>query len=532
MATIAWFEAALQVHSQRTGAMNARRNSSILGRIAFLVVGCSSIAHTQGAPTFNDLVIGDAPLDAGGTVPVRMDVRLPASVSTPPPVVLWIHGGAWVSGDHNSIGPAAQLLDRGIAVATIDYRLSHEAIFPAQIEDVKGAVRYLRANAATLGIDGTRIGCWGSSAGGHLSALLATSAGVAACEGATGGNLMFASDVLAAVDYFGPSDILNMSPDVVTPPGSNIDHDAADSPESKLIGFDGVGQGIGVLRANLGNPSAPFPALEALIALLSPITHVDANDPPMFVAHGTIDTTVPIHQSERMVDALQLAAVDVIWRPSVGAGHGSLGSAVDAEASAFLVLHLFDCDGNGVLDAEDVAAGTASDTDGDGVLDACDTQGTGTPTCFGDGSGNACPCGNSSAVGSMSGCLNSLGVGGRLIAEGTARISADTLLLRGTQMPNSSALFFQGTNPQAGGAGVPFGDGLRCIAGAIVRLAIHTNSAGESTYPAVGESVISVRGGVALPGVRWYQAWFRNAAPFCTPATFNLTNAVRIEWSA
>jgi acetyl esterase/lipase len=501
-----------------------------IARLTFLLAALAPLVRGQVAPTFDDLVVGDAPLDAGGTMPVRMDVWRPAGIATPVPLVLWIHGGGWMSGDHNALpGVAVSLLQNGIALATIDYRLSSEAIFPAQIEDVKGAVRYLRANAQTLGIDGARIACWGSSAGGHLSALLATSAGVAECEGTTGGNAQFSSAVLAAVDYFGPTDLVNMSLDVTTPPGSIIDHDAADSPESQLIGFDGPGEGLGVLRANLTNPAAPFPALAALAALVNPITHVDGQDPPVFVAHGTDDPVVPIHQGERMVAALQAANVDVIWRPSQGAGHGGLGTAIDAEARAFLVLHLSDCNANGVLDAQDVAAGTAFDTDGDGVLDGCAGASTGIPMCFGDGSGAACPCGNTSPAGSASGCRHSLGFGGRLVASGTARISADTLVLRGSQMPDSSVLYFQGTNPVAG---VPFGDGQRCAGGAVVRLKIAANSAGASIYPAVGDVPVAIRGGIAGPGVRWYQCWFRNAAPFCTPATFNATNSVRIDWAA
>jgi len=501
-------------------------------RPLLLLAALAPYASAQVVPTFDDVSIGEAPLDAGGTVPVRMDVYRPSGVASPVPLVLWIHGGGWQSGDHDQLpGVALPLLQSGIAVATIDYRLSQEAVFPAQIEDVKGAVRHLRANAAAYGIDGARIACWGSSAGGHLSALLATSAGVAGCEGSTGGNLQFPSAVVAAVDYFGPTDIVNMALDVTTPPGSQLDHDAPDSAESRLIGYDGPGEGIGVLRANLANPAAPFPELAALAALLNPITHVDASDPALFVAHGTVDTVVPLHQSERLVSALQAASVPTIWRPSTGAGHGALGAAIDAEARAFLVLHLSDCDGNGVIDADDVAAGSASDTDGDGVLDACDTSGTGIPLCFGDGSGANCPCGNSVPLGSASGCRHSLGVGGRLTAAGVASLASDTLVLLGSQMPDSSVLHFQGSAQVNGGAGGVFGDGLRCAGGAVVRLSIRTNSNGASTYPTAGDPRISLRGGVSTPGVRWYQLWFRNAAPFCTQATFNLTNAVRVDWS-
>ncbi len=128
-----------------------------------------------------------------------------------------------------------------IAVASVDYRLTSQAglygafpvTFPAQIEDVKGAIRFLRANAGTYGLDPTRFGAWGSSAGGHLAALVGTSGGVAALEGTTGGNLAFSSSVQAVCGWFGPIDVLQMNPDVTTPPGSGIDHDATTSPESR-----------------------------------------------------------------------------------------------------------------------------------------------------------------------------------------------------------------------------------------------------------------------------------------------------------
>ncbi|MFM7280939.1 MAG: alpha/beta hydrolase, partial [Planctomycetia bacterium] len=108
-------------------------HNALLFAIAVLLL--APAASSQGAPTFNDLVIGQAPLDAGGSVAVRMDLRIPAGVSGPVPVVLWIHGGGWQSGDHDSLpGFVEPLLSRGIAVATVDYRLSWEAIFPAQIE--------------------------------------------------------------------------------------------------------------------------------------------------------------------------------------------------------------------------------------------------------------------------------------------------------------------------------------------------------------------------------------------------------------
>jgi hypothetical protein len=158
--------------------------------------------------------------------------------------------------------------------------------------------------------------------------------------------------------------------------------------------------------------------------------------------------------------------------------------------------------------------------------------GVGTPYCFGDGTGTACPCGNAGAAGN--GCGNSLfATGANLSATGVASVSADSLSLTGTNMPNSSALYFQGTTQQSGGAGSVFGDGLRCAAGSVIRLGTKNNAANTSSYPAAGDLSISVRG--AIPGagaVRTYQVWYRNAAAFCTASTFNLSNGLSITWGA
>ncbi len=161
--------------------------------------------------------------------------------------------------------------------------------------------------------------------------------------------------------------------------------------------------------------------------------------------------------------------------------------------------------------------------------DAC-VGGLVTTFCYGDGSGTACPCGNFAAVGV--GCANSLGIGAGLTASGTSSISADTVILAGTQMPaNSPVLYFQGTVQQSAGAGQVFGDGKRCAGGTILRLGVKTNSAaGTSSFPGPGDPSVHVRGQITVPGTRTYQAWYRNAASFCTSATFNLSNGVELAW--
>ena len=144
------------------------------------------------------------------------------------PLVVWIHGGAWRAGSRAK-PPALYLTAQGYAVASISYRFSQEAVFPAQIHDCKAAIRWLRANALKYGYDATRIGVWGASAGGHLAALLGTSGGVKGLEGDLG-NARESSTVQAVVDFFGPTDLPQMS----RFPGT-MDHDAPDSPESPRV---------------------------------------------------------------------------------------------------------------------------------------------------------------------------------------------------------------------------------------------------------------------------------------------------------
>jgi acetyl esterase/lipase len=297
-----------------------------------------------------------------------LDLYIPTTGRRPYPLVIWIHGGGWSGGNRASPASAQQLLSSGIAVASIEYRLTsqagqwgtHPVTFPAQIHDVKGAVRWLRANADTYNLRVDRFASWGSSAGGHLSALLATSGGVAGLEGDVGGNLGFSSRVQAAADYFGPTDLLMMSVDVTTPPGTSLDHDAPGSAESRLLGWDDAGQGIGDIRANLNNPSAPYPALVALANSVNPVVHVDANDPPMFIGHGGSDTVVPLRQSQRLVDALAAVGVARTYMVNPTAGHGGLGTTITGATQEFLRAHLLSLCGSADFDG-DGDAGTDSD---------------------------------------------------------------------------------------------------------------------------------------------------------------------------
>jgi plastocyanin len=153
----------------------------------------------------------------------------------------------------------------------------------------------------------------------------------------------------------------------------------------------------------------------------------------------------------------------------------------------------------------------------------------GTEFCAGDGSGAACPCNNNST--SKTGCLNTLLHGGRLRGSGTASVSADTLALNVVGVSEgSSVLFFQGTTQVNGGAGAVFGDGLRCAGGTTVRIGPGAISFGFAHFPATGDPLISVKGGVAPGDVRAYQVFYRDPPSSCTSAHFNTTDAYLVTW--
>ncbi len=151
--------------------------------------------------------------------------------------------------------------------------------------------------------------------------------------------------------------------------------------------------------------------------------------------------------------------------------------------------------------------------------------------CAGDGSALACPCANTGGPGH--GCASSVyDYGALLSAYGAASISGDTFVLCASAMPDSFALYYQGTAQVNGGQGAEFGDGLRCVGGSIIRLGTQTNSAGRSRYPEPGDAPISVRGANSTGQTRTYQVWYRNAAAYCTPSTSNQTNGLQIIWGA
>jgi acetyl esterase/lipase len=253
-----------------------------------------------------------------GNVRHKLDLYVPDGATSPVPLIVWIHGGGWQSGD-KQLGPNSHPLRyarNGYAVASINYRLSDEAIFPAQIYDAKAAIRWLRANAAQYNLDVTRFGAWGQSAGGHLASLVGTSGDVKNLEGAVGGNLQFSSRVQAVVDWYGPTDFLRQTAQLTQNGCPNPDHDSPDSAESRLMGCAIQTCQDAVRRAN-------------------PMTYVSADDPPFFIEHGTSDCTVAPGQSRIFQNLFQSVGHDSSLTFLQGAGHG--GPEFTAESNLLLV---------------------------------------------------------------------------------------------------------------------------------------------------------------------------------------------------
>jgi acetyl esterase/lipase len=258
-------------------------------------------------------VLTDLEFAAPDGKPLLVDLYLPIGVEKPLPVIVWLHGGGWRIGDRK-LGPdfRVRFAERGFAMASIDYRLSGEAIFPAQIHDVKTAIRWLRSVSNEYGLDSGRIGLWGSSAGGHLAALAGTT-GTGRLEGLENGWPEFSSDVQAVVEGYGPTDFLQMdaysnSEVAVSADPESVQlhpprhHEASDSPESQLLG-------------------APIHSVPERVREANPITYINQDAPPFLIMHGLSDTAVPAHQSELLYEALISKGNDATLCLIEGLGH-------------------------------------------------------------------------------------------------------------------------------------------------------------------------------------------------------------------
>jgi acetyl esterase/lipase len=236
-------------------------------------------------------VYKDLPYMTGAHERQKLDLYVPENSERPLPLIIWIHGGGWRYGSKEDC-PVLPWTGEGYVVASIDYRLSQDACFPAQIEDCKAAIRWVRTHAAEYKIDADRVAAWGGSAGGHLASLLGTAGDVTEWEQ---GHAAGSSRVQAVIDWFGRADLTQACTDPVL----------GDSPSALLIG----GSGPGFVEA----------ARKA-----SPITHVSADDPPFLIMHGERDNVVPPAQSQAFAEALKAAGVKVKLVVLKGVGHGGL----------------------------------------------------------------------------------------------------------------------------------------------------------------------------------------------------------------
>ncbi len=283
---------------------------------SLLRVGLVPLVLAHPGPAFGQFTLHpDLVYKSVNNVPIHLDLYEP-DASGPHALVIWIHGGGWQGGNKDvPLSRIEGLLQANIAVASINYRLTsqaslygaNEVIFPAQIDDVQDALLFLRSNAATWELDPARVGTWGTSAGGHLAALAGTMGDASDPRGDT--------SVQAIGDGYGPTDFFTMDMDALTfGCSTSLTHGDPNSPESKLVGFDGPGEGILVLSSMPGLPEFQ------LVLQANPVLFVDANDPPLLVLHGQTDCTVSIGQSHRLVDAYTALGADVTLLVHAG-GH-------------------------------------------------------------------------------------------------------------------------------------------------------------------------------------------------------------------
>ncbi len=250
-----------------------------------------------------------------GFRPLLLDLYTPAG--PPAPVVLFLHGGGWRLGTRSVFCPTwrdwrpdpfGRLVAAGFAVASVDYRLSGEAVFPAQLQDATAALRWLRTRADELGVDADRVVAWGESAGGHLAALLGLTAGRPDLTELVGGEAT--APVAGVVDWYGPANLQTVQ--AQARPDAIARSDAPDSRESLLVG-------------------APVAQAPELARRASPVTYVHAGAPPFHLAHGSDDRFVPAGQSEELAGALRAAGVPVELTIVPGADH-MWRAAADPEA--------------------------------------------------------------------------------------------------------------------------------------------------------------------------------------------------------
>lgn len=255
----------------------------------------------------------------------KLDIYLPDEGDGPFPVIISIHGGAFMFGDKadGQLNPMLKGLTRGYAIVSINYRMSGEALFPANINDVKAAIRWVKSNAVAYKLSPTHIALWGGSAGGNLASLAGTSGSIKELEDLTMGNANQSSRVMAVVDWFGPTNFLLMDEQLKATGNGTPDHSEANSPESKVLG-------------------QKITEIPAKVKMANPETYITKDDPPFFIEHGTKDQIVPTQQSVLFYEKLQkvLGKEKVTLHLLDGAKHG--GEAFETPANLDLVFSFLD----------------------------------------------------------------------------------------------------------------------------------------------------------------------------------------------
>ena len=241
----------------------------------------------------------------------KLDLYLPNEGSGPFPLIIEIHGGGFMVGNKSgNIAPQLEGLKRGYAVASINYRLSGEAVFPAAVNDVKAAIRFLRAHAKTYHLNPHKIATWGASAGGNLSAMAATSGDVASLADPSLGNAGVSDRVQAAVDWFGPLYFSTMDEqfDALGVTGTMGATNSPNSAESRYLG-----KVIGTAEA------------QPLVERATPLSYISIKTPPLFIEHGSADRYVPVTQSKVFAEKLSsvIGRERVVFVVLEGAGHGT-----------------------------------------------------------------------------------------------------------------------------------------------------------------------------------------------------------------
>lgn len=248
-----------------------------------------------------------------GEVSLKLDLHRPPGEN--PPLIVYVHGGGWRAGDKKDM-PIVDLYDKGYAIASVDYRLSTQAVFPAQVNDIKAAIRFLRANAGKFHVNADKIGILGSSAGGHLAALVGVTNGNKELEGKVGEHLEQSSDVQVIVSYYGASNLETILPQS-TP--------------------QGLEYRIPALKLLLGDTPDKKPELAKLA---SPVTHVDKKDPPLLLFHGDADPQMPPQQSQELALAYREKGSEVTLIMMPGSRHG--GSEFYNEERTAIVAKFLD----------------------------------------------------------------------------------------------------------------------------------------------------------------------------------------------